>query len=63
MLKNLFRRKSLSAPSYAQMGLSYLVLGIWAVVVLFPIYWLVVTSFKRPMLTSMGSLNEVTRSQ
>lgn len=54
MLKYLFRRRSLSTPSYAEMGLSYLVMGIWAVVVLFPIYWLLVTSFKLPIDVNMG---------
>jgi multiple sugar transport system permease protein len=31
------------------MALSYLALGIWAFVVLFPLYWLLVTSFKLPI--------------
>jgi len=54
MLKYLFQRKSLSTPSYIEMGLSYLVLGIWAVVALFPLYWLLVTSFKLPIDVNMG---------
>jgi multiple sugar transport system permease protein len=54
MLKNLFRRKSLSTLSPAGMGLSYLVLGIWTLVALFPIYWLLVTSFKLPIDVNMG---------
>ena len=54
MLKYLFQRKSLSTLSPAGMFLSYLVLGIWAVVVLFPIYWLLVTSFKLPIDVNMG---------
>jgi multiple sugar transport system permease protein len=54
MLKYLFQRRSLSNPSYIEMGLSYLVLGIWAVVALFPLYWLLVTSFKLPIDVNMG---------
>ncbi len=34
--------------------LSYLVLGFWTLVVLFPIYWLVVTSFKLPIQVDSG---------
>jgi len=36
------------------MALSYLVLGIWAMVVLFPLYWLLVTSFKLPLDVNTG---------
>jgi multiple sugar transport system permease protein len=54
MVKYLFRRKSLTTPSVMEMGLTYLALGIWAVVVLFPIYWLVVTSFKLPIDVNTG---------
>ncbi|RMF00880.1 MAG: carbohydrate ABC transporter permease [Chloroflexi bacterium] len=31
------------------MVISYLILGFWSVVVLFPLYWLVITSFKLPI--------------
>lgn len=54
MLKYLFRRKSLATPSLAGMTLSYLALGVWALVVLFPLYWLAVTSFKLPIDVNMG---------
>jgi multiple sugar transport system permease protein len=54
MVKYLFRRRSLTTPSVLEMGLAYLALGIWAVVVLFPIYWLVVTSFKLPIDVNTG---------
>jgi multiple sugar transport system permease protein len=54
MVKHLLRRKSLSTPSLAEMGLTYLALGIWAVVALFPLYWLLVTSFKLPIDVNMG---------
>jgi multiple sugar transport system permease protein len=36
------------------MVLSYLALGIWTLVVLFPIYWLVITSFKLPIQVNDG---------
>jgi multiple sugar transport system permease protein len=49
MIKFLFRRRSLSTPSPAEMALIYLALGIWTVVVLFPLYWLLITSFKLPI--------------
>lgn len=48
-MKKPFRRKSIFSPSPAAMVLSYLVLGIWALVVLFPLYWYVVTSIKLPI--------------
>jgi multiple sugar transport system permease protein len=34
--------------------LSYLILGIWTVVVLFPLYWLVTTAFKLPVDVASG---------
>ena len=54
MLKSFFRRKSLSAPSPAEMVFIYLALIIWAIVCLFPIYWLVITSFKLPIDVNTG---------
>lgn len=54
MIKKLLRRKSVFIPSPVTMLLSYLVLGAWAFVVLFPIYWLVVTSFKLPIQVNEG---------
>jgi multiple sugar transport system permease protein len=36
------------------MLLSYLLLGFWTLVVLFPLYWLLVTSFKLPIDVNMG---------
>jgi multiple sugar transport system permease protein len=54
MLKNLFRRKSLMSLSPPGMFFSYLILGLWTFVVLFPIYWLLVTSFKLPIDVNMG---------
>jgi multiple sugar transport system permease protein len=54
MLRSLFRRKSLLTPSYGEMALSYLALVIWTVVVLFPLYWLAVTSLKLPVDVNTG---------
>jgi multiple sugar transport system permease protein len=50
----LFRRKSIQSPSPAAMALSYLALGIWTFVVLFPLYWLVITSLKLPIQVAQG---------
>ncbi|MCK6625210.1 MAG: carbohydrate ABC transporter permease [Anaerolineae bacterium] len=50
----LFRRKSLYMPSPAGIFLAYLALGLWTVVVLLPIYWLVVTSLKLPIQVAEG---------
>jgi len=36
------------------MAVSYVLLGAWAVVVLFPLYWLVVTSLKTPLEVNSG---------
>ncbi len=53
-MKWLFQRKSIYAPSPIGMAASYLFLAIWTFVALFPIYWLVVTSFKLPIDVNMG---------
>ena len=45
-MKRWFQSKSINTPSPVGAVLSYLVLGIWAFLILFPLYWLVVTSFK-----------------
>ena len=54
MLKRLFRRRSIHVPSPFGMVVSYILLGIWTLVVLFPLYWLFVTSFKLPIDVNMG---------
>lgn len=54
MIRYLFRRKSISDPSPVGMALSYLALGIWALVVLFPLYWLAITSIKLPIHVNTG---------
>lgn len=43
------RFRSLDTPSPLGLVLSYGALGFWAFVVLFPLYWLAVTSFKTPL--------------
>jgi multiple sugar transport system permease protein len=41
-------------PSPLFKVIAYLLLGLWAFVVLFPLYWLVVTSFKTPIQVDSG---------
>jgi multiple sugar transport system permease protein len=54
MMHSLFRRKSIHVPSPFGMAVSYLLLGLWTLVVLFPLYWLLVTSFKLPVDVNTG---------
>ena len=51
---NLFKKKSHLAVSPAGAVISYLILGIWAFFILFPLYWLFVTSFKLPAAVNSG---------
>ena len=53
-MNRLFQRKSILRPSPASMALSYVALGIWTFIVLFPLYWLVVTSLKLPIQVHEG---------
>ncbi|HMA34066.1 MAG TPA: carbohydrate ABC transporter permease [Chloroflexia bacterium] len=48
------RSRGLRELSPARLVLSYLLLGGWAFVVLFPLYWLVVTSLKTPIEVDSG---------
>ncbi len=41
-------------PSPLGMAFSYVVLGFWAFVVLFPLYWVLITSFKTPLAVNDG---------
>ena len=50
----MFKSKGLNRPSVGGAILSYAVLLFWAFVVLFPLYWLVVTSFKLPFQVNEG---------
>jgi len=45
-MRRWFQSKSINTPSPVGVVLSYLVLGIWALLILFPLYWLIITSFK-----------------
>ena len=45
-MKSWFQSKTINTPSPVGAVLSYLVLGFWALLILFPLYWLVITSFK-----------------
>ena len=48
------KHQSIFTPSPAGLMVTYLILGIWAFVVLFPLYWIVVTSFKVPIDVDSG---------
>ncbi len=48
MMRRFFHRTSVFKPSPVGAFTSYALLGCWAIVVLFPLYWLLVTSFKLP---------------
>ena len=50
----MFKNRGLNTPSIAGMIFSYTVLILWAIVVLLPLYWLVVTSFKLPFQVNEG---------
>jgi multiple sugar transport system permease protein len=50
----LFRTSNPFDPSPAWSMLSYLILGVWTVIVLFPLYWLVTTAFKLPVDVASG---------
>ncbi|GAB4116675.1 MAG: carbohydrate ABC transporter permease [Roseiflexaceae bacterium] len=54
MKRSFFATRSHLSPSPAKMLISYLLLGAWALIVIFPIYWLVVTSFKTPGQVDQG---------
>jgi multiple sugar transport system permease protein len=45
-MKRWFQSKSYNSPSPVGAVLSYLILGGWAFLILFPLYWLIVTSLK-----------------
>ena len=47
-MNNPFRRRSATDLSMPAKVVAFLLLVAWALVVLFPIYWLIVTSFKTP---------------
>jgi multiple sugar transport system permease protein len=54
MLRSFFHRTSVFRLSPFEKLISYLLLGLWALVVLFPLYWLLVTSLKLPIDVNSG---------
>jgi multiple sugar transport system permease protein len=54
MIKRFFHRKSIYIPSPFGMTVLYILLGIWTLVCLFPLYWLLVTSLKLPIDVNTG---------
>jgi multiple sugar transport system permease protein len=53
-MTHFFRRRSVFKPSPAGSLASYLILSGWTVIVLFPLYWLLVTSLKTPIQVHEG---------
>ncbi len=53
-MNSFFKRKSVYVPSPAGRLFSYVVLVFWTFVVLFPLYWLAVTSVKLPVHVDSG---------
>lgn len=47
--------RSIHTPSPMGMVLTYALLGFWALVVIFPLYWLFITSFKLPVDVTSGA--------
>lgn len=54
MFKRLFISPSPFKPSAGWLLISYTLLGLWSLVVLFPLYWLGITAFKRPIDVNIG---------
>lgn len=50
----LFKKRSLTSPSPFAALVSYLILGLWAFLILFPLYWLFITAFKLPAAVNSG---------
>jgi len=48
--------RSIFTPSPLGMVFSYIILGMWTVIILFPLYWLLITSFKLPIHVNSGPL-------
>ncbi len=53
-LRRPLRRRSVRDLSPAGKLIAYTILGAWGLVVLFPLYWLVITSFKLPIQVDKG---------
>jgi multiple sugar transport system permease protein len=52
-MKALARRSATDVSPRAKV-VAYLILGFWTLIVLFPLYWLVITSFKQPIQVDAG---------
>src|SRR5262249_20243190 len=48
MIRRLFRAGSPFRPSPIALIVSYIILGLWSLFVLFAIYWVIITAFKGP---------------
>jgi multiple sugar transport system permease protein len=48
------RYRPINTPGPLGMIVTYIVLGIWSLVVLFPLYWLLITAFKTPIEVNSG---------
>lgn len=49
LMNRLFEPNAYNKPSPGGAVLSYAAMGVWTFIVLFPLYWLLVTSFKLPI--------------
>lgn len=54
--QRLFEPKEVGGTAPALKVFSYIVLSLWTVIVLFPLYWLLITSFKLPIHVDTGPL-------
>ena len=54
MMTRWLRSKSYNTPSPLGKAATYLLLGFWALLILFPLYWLIVTSLKIPSQVAEG---------
>lgn len=54
MIHRLFRTTNPFQPSPAWSLVSYIVLGVWTFIVLFPLYWVITTAFKLPVDVASG---------
>ena len=54
LYQNLFEPKTIDGVAPVSKVFSYLILGFWTIVCLFPLYWLVITSLKLPIHVNDG---------
>jgi multiple sugar transport system permease protein len=53
-MNRFFREANPFQPSPAWLIVSYAILGVWTFIVLFPLYWLIITAFKLPVDVASG---------